>query len=315
MDNSTTDPLSDVLRNVQLKACIYFVRDMPAAWGLDLPAAANGPLHMVLNGHCLLRCNNEDIYLYKGDAVMLPHGTHHQMLNAPDTLPEPGIPALQRMMNQPETITEPATTMLCGHFEWDNAFDHPFFRELPDMIVVRRIFNQPDGQRVREIVNLITAESHDSRPGGSAIADRMGEVLFVSLLRCWLVEQLPKCGSLAALIDVKLARALHYIHQYPNHKMDLDKLATVAGMSRTAFATRFKEVLGTPPATYLAEWRMLTARRLLMKTKLPTAEIVDRIGYNSNAAFNRAFKRKFGVTPGSIRQDIEKNPLKSQALT
>lgn len=268
-----------------------------------MPATANGPLHMVLTGECLLRCNGQDIYLRKGDAVMLPHGTRHQMLDAADTMPEPGLPALQRMMTETDRISQPATTMLCGHFEWDNAFDHPFFKELPMMIVVRRIFEQPDGERVQAMVNLIAAETHDPRPGGLAIADRLGEALFVSLLRNWLVEQRPQRGLLATLNDVKLARALHHMHQHADQHLDLDKLAGVAGMSRTAFATRFKQVLGTPPAAYLAEWRLLTARRLLMKTELPTADIVERIGYSSQAAFNRAFKRMFGVTPGSMRQE------------
>jgi len=168
-------------------------------------------------------------------------------------------------------------------------------------MVLRNIFDQPDSDRVLTIVNMIAAESRDQRPGGSAIADRMGEVLFVSLLRNWMVEQQPERGLLASLIDVRLSRALRHIHQYPDHDLDLDKLAQVAGMSRTAFATRFKEVLGTPPAAYLAQWRMLTARRLLMQTKLPTADIVERIGYGSGASFIRAFKRMLGVTPGAVR--------------
>lgn len=302
--NSTSDALSDVLRNVQLKACIYFIRNMAAPWGLDMPATANGPLHMVLKGECLLRCQGEEIFLEKGDAVILPHGDRHQMLDDTSTVPEPGPAALQQLMIEQENPSEStATTMLCGHFEWENTVDYyPFFRELPSIIIVRKIFNQPDSDRIRAIVNLIAAESHDQRPGGSAIADRLGEVMFVSLLRLWLVEQQPQRGLLAALHDAKLSRALQHIHQNPGHDLDLDTLAGVAGMSRTAFATRFRDVLGSPPATYLAQWRMVTARRLLIQTKLPTADIVDQIGYGSDAAFTRAFKRIFGVTPGQLRR-------------
>ncbi len=117
-----------------------------------------------------------------------------------------------------------------------------------------------------------------------------------------MIEQQPQHGLLASLNDVKLSRVLTHIHENPDQELDLDKLAAFAGMSRTAFATRFKQVLGIPPATYLADWRMLTARRMLLRTELPTAHIIDRIGYSSDAAFVRAFKRKFGETPGSLRR-------------
>jgi len=298
------DALSDVLRMVHLKACIYFVKDMPAPWGMDVPATANGPLHMVLAGQCVLRCDDREIPLQAGDAVLLPHGTRHQMLDNPLTVPEPGPEMMQRLMSEEHTETASVSTrMLCGHFEWDGAFDHPFFRELPELIVVRGVFDNQDADRFRTIVELIAKESTDNDPGSSAITDRMGEVLFVSMLRTWMVENKPDKGVLATINDQRLSRVLRQIHKNPNMDLDLNSLAHIAGMSRTSFAVRFREVMGTPPASYLAEWRMLKARRLLLQTKLPTSEIVNRIGYGSDAAFARAFKRRFGDTPGKLRRE------------
>ena len=297
------DALSDILRMVHLKACIYFVKDMPPPWGMDIPATANGPLHMVLEGRCVIRRGNVEIPLQAGDAILLPHGAQHQMLDSPETEPVPGPEMMGRLMSQDKTEPVPGgTRMLCGHFEWDGTFDHPFFKELPEVLVVRDVFGNEGAQRFRTIVDLNTTETSDNNPGGTAIADRMGEVLFVSMLRNWMIDNRPEKGVLATVNDPRLSRALRHIHQNPRPDLDLMALARVAGMSRTSFAVRFREVMGTPPASYLTEWRMLKARRLLLQTELSLSDIVNRVGYRSDAAFVRAFKRRFGDTPGKVRK-------------
>ena len=301
--DSNGDALSDILRMVHLKACIYFVKDMAAPWGMDIPVAANGPLHMVLKGNCILRCRGQEISLEEGDAILLPHGADHQMLDSSSTIPEPGPEVMMRLMNEVDgEAAQGSTRMLCGHFDWDETFDHPFFKELPDLIVLRSVLANGNADRYRSIVDLIASEATRNDPGGSAIADRLGEVLIVSMLRSWLAEQQFEKGMLATMGDPKLSRALQYIHKSPDQAADLNILAQIAGMSRTSFAIRFREVMGTPPATYLMEWRMLKARRLLLQTDLTTADIVSRVGYGSDAAFLRAFKRRFGETPGKLRR-------------
>jgi len=208
-----------------------------------------------------------------------------------------------RLMNEVGSEAVPGSTrMLCGHFDWDETFDHPFFRELPDLIVLRAVLDKQDTNRFRSIVDLISAETAQAKPGGSAIADRLGEVLIVSILRTWLTDQQTEKGVLATIKDPRLSRALQHIHKSPELEIDLNTLAQIAGMSRTSFAVRFREVMGTPPASYLAEWRMLQARRLLLQTDLSIADIVTRVGYGSDAAFLRAFKRRFGETPGKLRR-------------
>lgn len=300
---SSTDALSDVLRAVHLKACVYFVKDMAAPWGMDMPAVANGPLHMVLEGSCILLWRGQRIDLKAGDAVLLPHGATHQMLDAMDTVPEPGLAAVQRLKAEHSQVSaQMATRMLCGHFEWEGDLGHPLFRELPDVMVVRGVFSGPNATRFRAIVDLITSEITDDAPGGTAIADRLGEVLFVSLLRAWIVERQPDRGILATIHDPRLSRALRHMHRAPEADLNLDLLARIAGMSRTSFATKFHDAMGVPPATYLASWRMLQARNLLLQTKLSTADIGGRVGYGSDAAFSRAFKREYGVAPSELRK-------------
>lgn len=307
MDESR-DALSDVLRMVRLKACVYFVKDMAPPWGLDIPATPNGPLHMVLDGQCLLRHDGREFELRAGDAVLLPHGARHEMIDRPGTVPEPGPEIMQRLMNDRHSQPMPGSTrMLCGHFEWDGTLDYPLFRELPGLILVRDVFGNREAEPFRAIVDLITAESLGDAPGSAAVADRMGEVLFVSLLRAWMAGHEPSTGVLATMNDSRLSRALRYIHQNPGLDIDLNTLARVAGMSRTAFAVRFHEVMGQPPAAYMTEWRMLQARRLLLQTELAMGEIMERIGYGSDAAFVRAFKRRYGETPARFRRTAGAN--------
>lgn len=302
------DALSDVLRLVRLRACIYFIKDMAPPWGLDIPAMPNGPLHMVLAGQCLLRHGDREVSLHAGDAVLLPHGARHTMLDRPDTVPDYGPDVMERLMTEPDSEPIPgATRMLCGHFEWDGTLDHPLFRELPKLIVVRNVFNAEEAQRFRTIIELITRESAGYAPGSAAVADRMGEVLFVSLLRAWMAGQAPSRGVLATMNDARLSRALRHIHQNPDLEIDVNTLARIAGMSRTAFAVRFHEVMGKPPAAYMTDWRMRQARRLLLRTDIAISEIMERVGYGSDAAFIRAFKRTFGETPAKLRRHAEAN--------
>ncbi|MBX2884377.1 MAG: AraC family transcriptional regulator [Granulosicoccus sp.] len=301
--NLNDDVLSDVLRMVQLKACIYFIKEMPKPWGMDIPRSANGPLHMVLDGECVLRSAGQDYRLNAGDAILLPHGASHQMLDNPSTIPEPGPAMMERLFKQStDVVGHGSTRMLCGHFEWDGEIDHPFFRDLPELIVIRDLYRGENAQTCKSIVDLITVETVDRDPGSTAIADRIGEVLFIMILRTWIIENTLDTGVFAAINDARLSRALHYIHQESDREIDLNILAQVAGMSRTAFAVRFRETMGTPPAAYLKEWRMLNARRLLLSTKLPVSQIVTRIGYTSDAAFVRAFKRRYGETPSKVRR-------------
>ena len=292
MADDGSDALSDVLRLVRLRACVYFVKNMRPGWGISVPAVPNGPLHLVLDGTCVLRHGDRDIELRAGDAVLFPHGARHEMLSDKHARAEFGPSAIERLMAEPgEGPDHGATRMLCGHFEWDGTLDHPMFNELPEMVLVRGIFDREGAVLFRTLLDLITGEMTGDAPGASAVADRMGEVLFVSLLRSWMEDHEPEHGVLATLRDARLSRALTHMHERHGESLDLDTLARAAGMSRTTFATQFAAVMGTPPATYLTEWRMLQARRMLVQSETSVSRITEAVGYASDAAFVRAFKR------------------------
>jgi len=299
------DALSAVLRMVRLRACIYFVRDMPAPWGLDIPAQMTGPFHMVLAGRCLMEREGEAVWLEAGDAAIFPHGNPHCLRDRPDSPAQPAAQVMPALLSGSGPATGPAATrMLCGHFEIDRRFDHPVLRELPPSLIVRNVFDARHAPGLGQIVSLLSQEAEMSGPGAAVIADRMGEVLFVLALRSWLADQAPREGLLAAMADVRLSRALDHIHGHAGQEIDLETLARIAGMSRTAFALRFRDVTGTTPAAYLTEWRLMQARELLAGSDLPMAEIADRVGYKSDASFLRAFRRIFGDSPGAFRRRI-----------
>ncbi len=295
------DALSEVLRLVRLRACVYFAKTMEPGWGLAAPATVNGPLHLVLEGRCTLRIGAEDHGLRAGDAVLLPRGTAHTMLDTPAARPMTGGGIVELLRARPEPATGVAR-MLCGHFEWDGALDHPLFAELPPLILVRNMLDREGGALFATVVDLITAEQTGAAPGAAAVTDRMGEVLFVSLLRAWIADNAPAHGVLATLSDPRLARALSYIHRNHADELDLARLAREAGMSRTSFATRFHAAMGQPPGAYLTEWRLLQARRLVADSDVALPEIVERVGYASEAGLARAFKRRFGETPAQLRR-------------
>lgn len=282
--------LDDILRLVRLRACVYFVRDVEAPWGFDLPDLQVAPVHVILDGTASVRDHDGNLALLgPGDAALFPTGGAHR---------------IGRARNEEQSST---TRLLCGHFEWDTQASMPLAAELPDVMVVRDLFASEDGPTLRQVVAMIETgapRSAEDEPEGSILADRLGEVLFVGLLRRWVDLALPRTGLLACMHDARLSRALQHMHDNPGANLDVRELASIAGMSRTAFAVRFREILGVPPNAYLTEWRLFVAHNLLADTELPLEEIVDRVGYDSPSGFSRAFKRRYGISPGMHRHNV-----------
>lgn len=272
---------------------------------MDIPASTTGPLHMVLHGRCLFRCGGDDIELNEGDAILLPRGASHQKLDSMTFTSEPASQLMPKLYaNRTTDVSGDYTRMLCGHFEWDGEIEHALFRELPEYLVVRSYVkkSQSDVLQFKNLVGLIKEQSANSDPGNSAIADRLGEILFITLLKSWMLNNATEQGLLVTLNDERLARALRYIHQNAEQEMDIQELARVAGMSRTSFAVQFRDAMGTTPAAYVAEWRLLKARRLLIGSDIPLAQLPDRVGYSTDASFARAYRRRFSESPATTRR-------------
>lgn len=300
------DTLSDVLNLMRLRGCVYFLRTFAAPWGMEMPSGPHAQFHMVVRGRCWLRFDAETIELASGDVIVFPRGDGHLLLDDPNTIPVPGIRVLDaHAAQQPIFAGEgEQTRLLCGHFEFDHAFRHPLATELPRLIHIKGLSSdQPDW--FEAVTRVLVRETDSDAPGSSTVIDRLAEVLFIQVLRAYLLQSKPVSGFLAAVRDGQINRALKTIHGAAGTELTLADIAREAGMSRSNLALRFKEVLGETPIDYLTRWRMLKAQELLRTSDRPLVDIAEHVGYKSEAAFSRAFKRRFEQSPGTFRRLVE----------
>lgn len=309
------DTLSDVLNLMRLRGCVYFLRNFAAPWGMEMPSGSNAQFHMVVRGRCWLRFDDERIELASGDVVVFPRGEAHLLLDDPNSIPSPGIRVLEaHAARQPIFVgSGEKARLLCGHFEFDRAFRHPLAAELPRLIHIKGLSSeQPDW--FEAVTHVLIRETGADEPGATTVVDRLAEVLFIQVLRAYLIQSRPVCGFLAAIGDGQINRALRAIHEAAGTEVTLADIAREAGMSRSNLALRFKEILGETPMDYLTRWRMLKAQELLRTSDQPLLDIAERVGYKSEAAFSRAFKRQFEQSPGTFRRLAEKKRTKHPAL-
>jgi len=301
------DTLSDSLSLVRLRGVVYFRERFAAPWGMDMPASPVAQFHYVARGHCVLMNSVRDapLALSAGDIVVMMRGDEHALADTPAShrIPGPAVLAAHQAGDSLLDGDGEPTVLVCGHFELDHRYRHPMLDELPSVIHLAH----PEPERrswLDSIAEAIMAEAAADAPGGDLVINRLAEVLFVHVLRRHIAETDIGHGHLAALKDPRLIKALDQLHARTDRALSLADLATAAGMSRSAFAERFRRVVGMTPMRYLADWRMLKARALLETGALSIADAAAQVGYESEAAFARAFKKQFGTPPGRIRRGL-----------
>lgn len=307
MQDQTQDALSDILRLVRLKGCVYFQSDFPSPWGMEMGAGPFAQFHLVVRGQCWLTLDGARHHLATGDIVVLPHGDAHALLDDPATAAKPGRDVLAAIQSgkPPFPMGEATARLLCGHFEFDRDLNHALFTDLPRLIWIKGMGRTQPGW-LEAITPILVGETGAGQPGADTIAERLAEVLLIQVLRTHLLQHaLEKSaghGFLAALGDRQINGALKYIHLGTNHDLTLDEIAKSVGMSRSSLAARFRELVGDTPMNYLTSWRMLKAKDILKSGSLPLVEVAERVGYKSEAAFSRAFKRECDQSPSSYRR-------------
>ena len=301
----STDALSDILQSVHLSGGVYFRCEFTAPWGMEVPANPDAEFHVVVRGQCwLARPGEKDaIPLQAGDVVVFLDGSRHRLLDTPrgKALSPEKIIGNQSLANFGPVAYGGGgapVTILCGYFRFNRDSAHPLLAALPDfMHVPGAQFGDADA-----IINLMQRETKHAAAGTEAVVDRLSEVLFIQILRAHIQQSDNATGILAALRDRKVCAALGCMHQSPEKPWTLESLATELGMSRSAFAARFSALVRQTPMQYLTAWRIEQARRMLRETRLSTAAIAEKVGYGSEAAFGKAFKRRVGVGPGVYRR-------------
>ena len=323
------DILSDVLRSVRLRSALYFHVSGTREWAAEAPAcreiaAAVMPgadhvmeYHVVVSGTCWGGIvGSAPVRLQAGDLVLFPHGDPHVMSSAPGmrAAADPGgyfermrqpLPfSLHLDARQVRVGAEPEgpgiTTLVCGFLGCDLRPFNPLIASLPRLMHVPV---QSGQDWAVHYARHAAAEALGQRPGGTAMLERLGEMTFIEAVRCYLAS-LPEGsqGWLAGLRDRFVGRALACLHDAPAEPWTVDKLSRRVGLSRSALHERFAAIVGQAPMEYLASWRIQAGAALLRDTTWTVASIALEVGYQSEAAFARAFKRALGKPPATWRR-------------
>ena len=312
------DALSDVLRAVRLSGAVFFDVSASPPWVAESPAGDTivhrifpgadhlMSYHVVTHGSCWGALVDEPpTQLLPGDIIVFPHGDAHVLSSGPNMRGAPDMTLYQPSAGgHPFTITMGSTPgdqahIVCGFLGCDTRPFNPLLAALPRVMHQRARAEGP----LASFVQLAVSESRSPRVGGEAVLGRLSELLFVDVVRHYL-ETLPENRTdwLAGLRDPHVGRALTALHGDPSRDWTIEALAREAGLSRSAFAERFTAFAGHPPMQYLASWRMQLAAHMLLSGAEGVAAIAARVGYESEAAFSRAFKKILGVPPGEWRR-------------
>jgi AraC-like DNA-binding protein len=327
------DTLSDVLRAVRLRGAIFYYIEGASPWVAEAPAAAEiipaimpGVEHMIefhglVEGSCWAAIAGESpIRLSAGDLVLFPQGDAHVMSSAPGLRAPradssfffaprpPQLPYSLSMKGAEVTSARldggggDRATVVCGFLGLDARPFNPLLAALPRVVHVPGSTLGSDSW-VATFMHAVVTESNQRRPGGEAVLERMSEMLFVEVLRRH-ADSLPpeQTGWLAALRDPAVGRALGLLHERPGEAWTLERLGEQAGLSRSSLHERFVHFTGQAPMQYLTQWRMQVAAGLLRDTAAKVLDVALQVGYDSEPAFSRAFKRVVGVSPGAWRR-------------
>jgi len=297
------DVVSDLLAAVRVRTTIYCRSDMRAPWGFGVEAHGNPSFHVVTAGSCWLEIEGgQELELHAGDLVLLPRGPTHWVRDRPDSPTEwlddiLGSESYDdgRLRYGGDGI---CTELVCGGFALEGDTANPILRALPEVIHVGGAESAPAAW-VAASLDLVAAVTASNAPGTEAVMTRVADTMLTQALR---LELASTDGPQArALRDPQVGTAVHLIHSRPEEPWTVERLAAEVGYSRSAFAARFRELVGESPMGYVTRTRLAAAATLLQRTSLSIGEVAPRAGYSSQASFARAFKRAFGVAPGAYR--------------
>jgi AraC-like DNA-binding protein len=304
------DPLGEALHSLRMSGAFYCRSEFTEPWGLTLPPLP-GYLwfHVVTSGRVSIALGDGELTtLDTGDVALVTQGAGHR-LRSHLTAPAPGILDLPRdeISDRYEVLHHGGggalTRMMCGAVRFDHPAARTLVALLPEIIYLDAA-STPDLIWMQSTLSLMAAETKQMRPGGEAVITRLADVLIIQAIRWWMEsDPSAQSGWLGALRDNQIGRALALIHGDPARAWSVATLADELAMSRSAFAARFTELVGEPVMRYVTHWRMRVATNALRDDGATVAELADRLGYRSEAAFARAFKRVTGVAPGAIKRD------------
>jgi AraC-like DNA-binding protein len=318
---NSMDLLSEILRTVQLNGAIFYNAEFSCPWSFRSPSSRalarwiwsnSGHVivfHLVTGGSAWVRLQDgSPVALRAGDIVVFPSGDPHLMGNGPPIEPVDNEKELERILTHG---LEPVRTggggeitrLVCGYLTCDPQVHRVLLSSLPRLLKVN-IRQEAAGSWIENSILFSVDEARAGRAGSEALLAKLAEALFVETLRLYVVRLPPsETGWMAGTRDPEVGKALASLHGKPCANWTIESLAAEVGVSRSVLAERFRHYLGEPPMSYLARWRLQSGARMLAQTRASVAEVALASGYDSEAAFNRAFKREFGVPPARFRRN------------
>lgn len=320
------DILSDVLRSVRLTGAIFFDVDVAEPWVSAAPHSSSITedvipgaehvieYHVMVEGHGWARVTNPEmgapIRLSPGSIIAFPHGDTHILASEPDMMAEPDLDAFYqavRARNLPCHLDfshgrQKTASMLCGFLGCDVLPFNPLIASLPRVVHIPNGYDSGDGF-LGQLIRATVREARTKGAGSGGVLSKLSELMFVEVVRRY-AETVPQCegGWLSGLGEPCVGRALRLLHAEPARDWTLACLAREVGVSRSVLAERFTRSVGMAPMTYLANWRMQSAAEMLSAGRVSVSQVAAGVGYESEAAFSRAFKRCTGVSPGHWRR-------------
>ncbi|USD36171.1 AraC family transcriptional regulator [Ferrimonas sp. SCSIO 43195] len=290
------DALSSVLSSLQLQTEVYVNGEFCGQWAVDTAGSRRIPFHLIANGRAWLHMEGQPaLALQPGDLLVFPHDNHHILASSPQ---QPDAALVNAPLSS-AAEDEPRTQLICGFFEFRNAAAWPLLDSLAPLMVVHNLGTE---SRLERLVALMILELKQQQPGHYAVVNQLALLMFVTLLRQQIESGQVEQGLLAALFDRHLAPALAAIHNQPTKPWTLNGLAQIAALGRSSFARRFQSLVGVSPMRYVSQWRMHCASVQLATGQCSVAHLAEQYGYQSEAAFRKAFKVVTGTTPGAVRR-------------
>ncbi|QAU24395.1 AraC family transcriptional regulator [Dyella sp. M7H15-1] len=277
---SVPPALESLLNQSMLRVDVVAEQHYCGEWFMDEPRYECGLFHLVGAGECLIESSalTEALHLKAGDLVVLPHGDPHRLSAHHE---QEGIP----------------TSLICGELHFSNRTQHPLSHALPTCLVVRAA----EADKVfRHLTSMMVDVVNSGVAGRQVLLNKLADTLFTLAVCDYANRNTDHRGLFAALVDGRICKVLQAVHENPGRPWTMQSMASLACMSRSAFAERFAQLMKMPPMQYVTQWRVSIAERLLRDRQLSVGTIAERLGYSSEAAFRRLFKRVSGLCPGSI---------------
>lgn len=292
--------LGELLRTVHFRSKVIFHGKLCDQWSIDTSGTGDVTFHAVGGERCWLHLRSLPAprLLQRGDVVVMPSDSQHALTSAPTVEPVYGREVVSRSV--PVTAPDDGVAMLCGHVRMTDAARDLLFGALPDHLVAGP--RQPGGQQIARLTDAIFFEATHGDMAALAMVERLADALMLKVFELGIGDLAEPAGLYAGLADPQIGRALAAAWKAPAQPWTVESLASLAAMSRSVFAERFRKLVGKGPMEVLSAWRMQLAVRLLELDRVSVATVAERVGYSTEAAFRKAFKRQFGVGPGEVRK-------------